>query len=72
LDSSAVGIVQLAHEAGEFILCHDGSDAVFPNDFGRTCWCIALIYCYPSNSDRYWCLMASNDDVGFIIFSYCL
>jgi len=35
LASSAVGLVQLAHEAGECILYHEGSIALFPNDFGE-------------------------------------
>jgi len=32
---SAVDIAHLAHAADDFILCHEGSDAFFPNDFGE-------------------------------------
>jgi len=36
-----VGIVQLiAHEAGKSILCHEGGDTLFPNDWGG----LLLIY----------------------------
>ena len=36
LDSSAVGIAQIvADEVGESIFCCEGSDALFPNDFGE-------------------------------------
>jgi len=42
--SSAVGIVQLvAHEAGESILCREGGDVLFPDNFGRTCYHIIII-----------------------------
>jgi len=39
-----VGIAQLvAHEAGDCILCREGSDVLFPNDFGEdlssNCFC---------------------------------
>jgi len=35
-DTSPAGIAQLvAHEAGESILCREGSDALFPDDFGE-------------------------------------
>jgi len=42
LDLSAVDIAQLAHAVNECILCHEGSDALFPNDYGKTC--LQLIY----------------------------
>ena len=36
LDSSVVGIAQLvAHKAGKCILCHEGGDVLFANDFGE-------------------------------------
>jgi len=35
LDSTVVGIAHLvSHKAGECILCREGSEALFPNDFG--------------------------------------
>jgi len=34
LDLSAVDIAQLAHAADECILCCEGGDMLFPNDFG--------------------------------------
>ena len=44
LDSSAVGITQLvAYEAGESNLCREGSDALFPNDFGED---LLLLYLF--------------------------
>ena len=32
---SALDIAQLAHAEDECILCREGSDAIFPNDFGE-------------------------------------
>jgi len=32
---SAVGIAQLAHAVDECIPCSEGSDVLFPNDFGE-------------------------------------
>jgi len=37
LDSSAVGIAQLAHAVGESICAVKGGDALFSNDFGEDC-----------------------------------
>jgi len=35
MDLSAVDIAQLAHAAEECILCHEGSNMLFQNDFGE-------------------------------------
>jgi len=54
-----VGIVQrVAHETGESILCREGSDALFPNDFGgrlvivstRVIWIAAEFFAQPSGN----------------------
>jgi len=40
-------IAQLvADEAGESILCCEGSDALFPNDFGEDLLLLYIIVCY--------------------------
>jgi len=44
LDSSAVGIAQLvAHAAGRCIVCREGCDMLFPNDFGEDFFLLLLL-----------------------------
>jgi len=46
LELSAVDIAQLAYAVDEFILCCDGSDLLFPNDFGEDLLITANAYYY--------------------------
>jgi len=47
-----VDIAQLAYVAEECILCHEGSDVLFPNDFGEDYYYICLTAFFQDSLDK--------------------